>query len=305
MFLATGRRLSLIRSLGQSYDLGHTWICALLLLAVVSGALLSSEAAGLAIPYWPFSAAGWMQRPLDGVFWNYTHRLAGLSLLLLGWRSGAKWVLYALIVFAIASGAYGVKWGLPAWSVIIHALSAHLVVAGLAILFVETFKAANSSKEVLFWVWATPVLMLVQIVIGTLLRHMTVYRMPGYVKAVYGLPWLVLVHVLLGLAVMSLVCWTAFLCHKEYEAGFCARLATVTIFCVAIQFVLGLGAYVFRLLSKGDLQPSAPLVAATTLHVLGGALTLGVQTMLALRVTFSDHSTTEIGERIERRGDEH
>lgn len=294
----------MIRSLSQSYDLGHTCICALVFLAVVSGALLSSEAAGLAVPYWPFSAAGWTQRPLDGAFWNYAHRLAGLSLLLLwGWRSGAKWVLRALVVFALASGAYGVKWGLPAWSVIVHALSAHLVAAGLAVLFVETFKAARRSREILFWVWATPVLVFAQIAVGALLRHMPVYRVPGYVKAVYGLPWLVLAHVLLGLAVISVVCWTAFLCYRECD--FCARLATVTIFCVAIQFMLGLGAYVFRLLSKGDLQPSTPLVTATMLHVLGGALTLGAQTTLALRVTFSDHSATEIGERIERRGDEH
>lgn len=276
----------------------------LVILAFVSGALLSSKGAGLAIPYWPFSIEAWTQKPLDGVFWNYFHRLAGLSLLLLICKGSARWILWALVAFAVASGAYGVKWGLPTWAVVAHALSAHLLAVGVAVLFIKAFKPASSHKrDLLFWVWATPVLIVTQIALGALLRHMPVYRVTGYVKAVYGLPWLVLVHVLLGLVVISVVCWTAFLCYRECERA--SRLATITIFCIALQFVLGLGAYVFRLLSRTDLQPSVPLVTATLLHVVGGALTLSVQTALALRVTFPDHSAMEIGERIATRRDEH
>lgn len=274
-------------------------------LAVVSGALLSSEAAGLAIPYWPCSLEAWTQKPIDGAFWSYVHRLAGLSLLLLlGCRGSARWVLWGLIAFAVVSGAYGVKWALPTWAVVAHALSAHLLAAGVVMLFVKAFKFTDSPKrELLFWVWVTPMLIVVQIVLGALLRHMPVYRVTGYVKAVYGLPWLVLIHVLVGLLVISVVCWTASLCYRRDEHTSYSKLAIGTIFCIAFQFILGLGAYVFRLLSRADLQPSVLLVTATLLHVVGGALTLSVQTALALKVTFP--STMEMGERIATRGDEH
>jgi hypothetical protein len=193
------------------------------------------------------------------------------------WVRGLGWA--AVGVFAVEGGLSGFQTRIPLSSAmgIAHASLAPVLVALLAALTVFTMLdwSLTQPEPIDMSAWPllapaakiTPVLVLIQIVMGAAYRHKEWGVMPHMAGAMV---------VALALLVIPVV-----LLQKFGQHG-ALRPAAIAAMSVAIlQIALGIGAFVMRLL---EFDTTAVFVGIAAAHVAVGALTLAASLVLAIEV---------------------
>src|ERR1700687_4237106 len=241
-------------------------------LLLMAGALVTSHDAGLATSDWPRSNGRWFPRMVGSLFWEPGHcRVAttvglltiGLNVYLFKCES-RHWVrllgLVALIG-VIAQGLLGgltVKLMLPLWVSAAHATLAQLFFCTVVSLTVFTSKGWSERHEtqeeqgtvpLSYLCVAAAVTIFLQLILGATLRH--------------SAPWdrqlpteLVLAHVG-GAAAVALVLGAVTLSTLRRYPGvaYLTRPASLALTLLVLQLLLGVSAYITRLLSPFDPQP--------------------------------------------------
>jgi cytochrome c oxidase assembly protein subunit 15 len=237
---------------------------------------------------------------VGNLFWEHGHRMVATTvgmltivLVIYLFRSEKRRWVRRLGVFAllavIAQGLLGgltVKYLLPLPVSTAHATLAQLffcTTISLAVFTSRSWMAAHAVLEekgtlpVRYVCVAALVTILLQLVLGATLRHSATWdeELPTE---------LVLAHVAGAIAVTLVLGTSVFLVLRRHAGDkFLTRPALVAISLLALQLVLGLAAYMTRLLSPHDPQPLNPMVAITVAHVACGALVFATTITLTLR----------------------
>ena len=256
------------------------------------GGFVTSINAGLAVPDWPTSFNSWDPlSPFPG-WWEQTpvlaehgHRLLGalvglLTLTLSIWiwkvdtRVGVKGLGIMALVVVILQGVLG---GLRVVLVsldlaIVHAMTAQIFLALLVTLAVMTsagwitrsdeVELSDERRGLAKWATITALIILVQILLGALLRH------PGE-----GIDWfLAIAHIVGATVVVVAVFLLIRRGLRSHRDDGTLRLGLIGImFVLTLQVVLGITAYFVLLSQSGMLIPSNLQVIVNSLHVVIGA----------------------------------
>lgn len=270
---------------------GLAWLTAVIALLPISvGALVTTVDAGMAFPDWPTShgqgmlAFPWWQSRGDE-FLEHGHRLAGmlvgivtLALAAVAFlsesRDGVRAVVAGVLTGVIFQGMLG-GWRVLADERVIamlHALFAAVVFSLMAVLVVitgprwspeSTLPDSAAGKRALRAGVLLVVLLAVQYVLGSLLRHLAVAE-----------AWLI--HPWFAIAVVAAAVWFAV---TSWRAGLarCRRWGLLVVLLVVAQASLGLvtwGArYGFPQWGVVAVQQSTLQVAVRSLHKVLGLLT--------------------------------
>jgi len=268
-------------------------------LLLMAGALVTSHDAGLATSDWPRSNGQWFPRMVGNLFWEHGHRMVAttVGLLTIGlnaylFKESRSWVrrlgLIAL-VGVIAQGLLGgltVKLMLPLWVSAAHATLAQLFFCTVVSLAVFTSPGWSNRHETYeerggvplrYLCLAAAATIFLQLILGATLRH--------------SAPWdrqlptqLVLAHVGGALAVALVLGAVTFNTLRRYpEVKYLTRPASLALTLLGVQLVLGLSAYITRLMSPNDPQPLNPMIGITVAHVVCGALVFATTIVLTLR----------------------
>ena len=267
---------------------------------IIAGALVTSNDAGLATEDWPLSNGQFFPEMVGNLFWEHGHRMVATSVgiltiglvVLLLWKEPRRWVcrlgVFALFM-VIAQGLLGgltVKLMLPLAVSTAHATLAQIFFCTTVALAVFTSRSWTSQRLTLeekgtlstrYVCLAATTTVFLQLIIGATLRHSATWDKP--------LPTdLLLAHIGGAVAVtIILACAAIMILRRHGSEAFLARPAVVALALLAIQIMLGIAAYVFRLASPNDPQPLQPMVAITVAHVACGALVFATTIVLTLR----------------------
>lgn len=290
------------------HHLYYIFLVFMTVLLIVAGALVTSNDAGLAAPDWPLSYGQVNPRMVGGLFYEHGHRIIASTvgfLTLIGaiWmvlKESRKWVRRVALLSLASVGLQGilggmtVLFGLPLLVSVLHACLAQIflcIVVSLALFTSPKWEEhtqslpKNSSHTPVSLSVATTGFIFLQLILGAALRHTEVYQGFTLVKAVYGAPLLVIAHITGALFVITMIIVTSYKIFREHSGNsYITRPAMILIGLVSIQFILGLAAYMVRLLSQQAPQPLTSVVAITAAHVTGGALTLALQWALTVRL---------------------
>ena len=269
-------------------------------LLLMAGALVTSHDAGLATSDWPRSNGQWFPRMVGNLFWEHGHRMVAttVGLLTIGlnvylFKERRAWVrrlgLLALLG-VIAQGLLGgltVKLMLPLWVSSAHATLAQLFFCTVISLAVFTSSGwwnvkheAREEKGIVplrHLCVAAAVTIFLQLILGATLRH--------------SAPWdrqlpteLVLAHVGGALAVVLVLGAVTFSTLRRYPSEkYLTRPATLALALLVVQLLLGVSAYITRLMSPNDPQPLNPMIGITVAHVVCGTLVFATTIVLTLR----------------------
>jgi len=268
-------------------------------LLLIAGALVTSHDAGLATSDWPRSNGQWFPRMVGNLFWEHGHRMVattvgfltiGLNLYLFKERRG--WVrrlgLLALLG-VIAQGLLGgltVKLMLPLWVSSAHATLAQLFFCTVVSLAVFTSPGWSQQHEVheeqsglplRYLCLVAAVTIFLQLILGATLRHSATWdkHLPTE---------LVLAHIGGAIVVASTLSAAAISTLRRHSSvPYLTRPATLALILVGVQILLGLSAYITRLMSPNDPQPLNPMIGITVAHVVCGALVFAATIVLTLR----------------------
>ena len=278
---------------------------------IVAGALVTSHDAGLATDDWPLTDGRFLPRieslglrngvvMAGNLFWEHGHRMVAttvgmLTIVLLIYlfaRERRQWVrrlgLIALLG-VIAQGLLGgltVKLMLPLWVSSAHATLAQLFFCTVVSLAVFTSSSwmqerptieEQSGVPLRYLCVAAASAILLQLIIGATLRHSATWdkHLPTE---------LVLTHIGGAIVVTLLLGSLSWLLLRRYPGElFLTRPAKVALALLALQLLLGVGAYITRLGSPDDPQPLKPMVGITVAHVACGALVFATTIVLTLR----------------------
>lgn len=270
-------------------------------LLLMAGALVTSHDAGLATSDWPRSNGQWFPRMVGNLFWEHGHRMVattvgfltiGLNVYLFKCES-RTWVrrlgLVALLG-VVAQGLLGgltVKLMLPLWVSAAHATLAQIFFCTVVSLAVFTSagwwsgkheaQAEKGTVSLRHLCVAAVVTIFLQLILGATLRH--------------SAPWdrqlpteLVLAHVG-GAVVVALVLGAAtYNTLRRYPGEkYLTRPASLALALLGLQLLLGVSAYITRLMSPNDPQPLNPMIGVTVAHVVCGALVFATTIVLTLR----------------------
>jgi heme A synthase len=202
--------------------------------------------------------------------------LLALVFAVLAWKNGSyrlKWLSVVAIAGVAGIGALGV---MGAGGLFLGPLS-HVFFALTALLFLFATPGWNVpplSLEDGGWpsmrslAILTPVGVLVQIVLGAMYRHQVLGLMPHVIGAI-----------VVGLCALAfgMFAMTQYHGHPELRRPGHAVLMTIS-----VQFLLGIGAFVARLLAEG--QSGGWYLALSVAHVAFGALSTGVTVILSAQV---------------------
>lgn len=251
-----------------------------------AGGMVTSTGSGLSVPDWPLSFGTYMPRMTGGVFYEHGHRLvAGFVALMslaqaaLSWRASvpsearalARWAAGLILVQAVLGGLT-VLMRLPPAVSISHAC------LGQTVFCLLTASAVCSSPSYLAlprdekagrtFILASVALAaaFLQLVLGALLRH-TGSAVP--------------LHVLWAFAVLLLASAAAFTAWRRGPASLRGAALAVAV-TVPAQLALGLYAYRVRMDATYVIDFRSAALWRTA-HLVGGALTLAVLLVLALR----------------------
>jgi heme A synthase len=130
-----------------------------------------------------------------------------------------------------------------------------------------------------------------QLILGATLRH--------------SAPWdrqlpteLVLAHVGGAIAVVLVLGAVTFSTLRRYPTEkYLTRPASLALALLAVQLLLGVSAYITRLMSPNDPQPLNPMIGITVAHVVCGALVFAATIVLTLRsfqVLRASHRASEL-----------
>ncbi|MBC8028846.1 MAG: COX15/CtaA family protein [Pyrinomonadaceae bacterium] len=278
---------------------------------IVAGALVTSNAAGLATPDWPLTEGAFLPKVeflgirtgvnmVGNLFWEHGHRMVAttVGLLTIGLviylfaRERRQWIrrLGLIALFGvIAQGLLGgltVKLMLPLWVSTAHATLAQLffcTVVSLAVFTSASWMREQPTMEeqgglsLRYLCVAASSAILVQLIIGATLRHSATWDQ--------HLPTdLLLTHVGGAIVVTLLVGSAAWLLLRRYPGeAFLTRPAKVALSLLALQLLLGVAAYITRLGSPNDPQPLNPMIGITVAHVACGAMVFATTIVLTLR----------------------
>lgn len=269
-------------------------------LLVVAGGLVTSQGAGLAVPDWPNTFGSNMfffplSRMTGGVYYEHAHRLFGSLVglttvtlavyLTLGKQppkvKGFAWLLAGLVVVQGVLGGLRVTGRFtlsqdpellsPSLALAVaHGILGQVFLSGLvaqAVWLSEAWKKERETPPPLIWPRLLWLLLVVQLVLGALQRHLS---------------WGLLVHV--SLAVVVAV-FAALGGGSLVFSGFPSRpsLGRLLVVFTSVQFLLGFLAFWLRGYPAGPRAQSSWEVLLVTSHQAGGALLLALVTVITLR----------------------
>ena len=282
---------------------------------LVAGALVTSNDAGLAVPDWPTSFGSIYRIPpmVGGVRFEHSHRmiaeLIGLLTIVMAfwtWRADTRrWLrrlalgALALVIFQGVLGGTTVLNYLPPAVSSAHATFAQTFFCVAVLMALFTSRSWVGRERLALRDEGTPglrtlsVVLLValyaQLILGAAFRHVWTKLGPTganriaaeEITGTYLVP-----HVLNALLVTALLIWVATRVLARYgNVPTLRRPATVLLFLVAAQLMLGFGAYLARVeWGRDAAQPHPFMVWSTVAHVVTGAALLGTSVVLTAQV---------------------
>jgi cytochrome c oxidase assembly protein subunit 15 len=272
-------------------------VAGLTLVLLIVGGLVTSNEAGDSVPDWPLSFGRWLidsQYFVANVRYEYSHRfiagMVGVSTFVLAlwlsmkdkrsWMRKLGWIAFAGVVAQALLGGVRVLLGEQGKTYIAvpHALVAQSFFATIISIALFTsrswWRRASDSKAVVEYSTArmaayTVAAVLIQLVLGAGFRH----RVLGIVPHIVG-----------ALVVTGMIVWTAMtVAHRHAEDRYLKRPAITAVVLVFVQVLLGVAAYIARILSAGDVQPLEPMISLTVAHLSVGAMILADLVVLMLR----------------------
>lgn len=285
----------------SSYNPWHHRIAVFIAVAtfvvIIAGALVTSEDAGLSVPDWPTSYGHLIKLPpwVGGIVFEHSHRM-------IAWFTGmctvviAFWTLFVerrrwMKVLAFAALGTIIVQGVLGGITVLHFLppavsTAHSAV-GQTFFAIAVLIAVFTSRR---WVEESPQLvpdtghpkllvlclysifiLYVQLILGAMFRH-------------HGMPWWP--HVVNAASVTVLLGWTGIRAIRGFRnVPAILRNAMIMVHLLAIQLLLGYGAYYTRIVLGADAPgPDFITVLATVTHVAVGALLLASTAVLTIQV---------------------
>lgn len=275
-------------------------------LLIIIGGIVTSTDSGLAVPDWP-TTFGYnmflypLSEMVGGILYEHSHRLMGslvglltvaLFILLLA-KDSRKWLKWLGLIALVGVIVQGILGGLRVTQLnrdlaIVHACLAQAFFALLC--GISWFTSPNwwegqtrnqASKEHLppkklrQLSLITTCLIYVQLIFGAVLRH-TENRLDAHLIFAF----LVALHIFL-------------LARRIWQAEDMFRPTTLLVGLLAVQLLLGTGAFFAKLTALGETIATAITVAITTAHVAVGALMLVTSFVLTLKIyRFTDASIT-------------
>jgi cytochrome c oxidase assembly protein subunit 15 len=282
---------------------------------LVAGALVTSNDAGLAVPDWPTSFGSIYKIPpmVGGVRFEHSHRmvaeLIGLLTIVMvfwTWRADSRrWMrrlalgALGLVIFQGVLGGTTVLHYLPPAVSSAHATLAQTFFCVAVLMAVFTSRAWTQQSSPVLRDEGTPglrtltgvllVALYAQLILGAAFRHVWTKLGPtganhipaGEITGTYLVP-----HVLNAVFVTALLIWVASRVLARYgNVPTLRRPATVLLFLVAAQLMLGFGAYLARVeWGRDAAQPHPFMVWSTVAHVVTGAALLATSTVLTAHV---------------------
>jgi heme a synthase len=267
------------------------FVVAWAVLLLCAGALVTSRDAALAVPDWPLSYGSLTPPMVGGIAYEHTHRviaaILGVFVVILSivlWRKDerpwVKWLGLAAVGGVIAQGILGglvVLKLLHYWLPVMHACMAQIMFATLVGIAVVTSRwwmadrpqyEDKSSPAIHMVVVLNAGAIFLQIALGAAFRHK------------YG-P--VTPHVAWALGVLLIASWTARELRKRFsESPELSRIRGVLHGIVGVQLLLGIAALWTRLRAADDPQPMPPMVAATVVHTVFGAILFATSILVVL-----------------------
>jgi cytochrome c oxidase assembly protein subunit 15 len=272
---------------------------------IMAGALVTSNDAGLSVPDWPTSFGSMYRIPpmTGGVQFEHGHRMIAqaigfLTIILAVWtqrvdrRPWMRVLGWAALGTVIAQGILGgltVLLHLPPAVSTAHATLAQTFFCLVVSMTLFTSKAwldevperlSDEGRPPLTTISLIAVACVwLQLILGAAFRHSGMRLLP---------------HLIGAFVVVCVVHWAAIKAIKRYRhVPAVKRTATALLMLVGLQVVLGIGAYVTRvILSPESSERLTSMVAATVAHVAGGALVLA--TSVALAIQIHRHTACEI-----------
>lgn len=278
-------------------------------LLIVIGGIVTSTESGLAVPDWPTTFGHNMflyplSEMVGGILYEHSHRLMGslvglltialfIFLLVRDSRKWLKWLGLAALVAVIVQGVLG---GLRVTQInrnfaIVHACLAQAFFALLCGIAWFTSRDWRQVKEE-FHIEAaqklrrlsliTTCLIYVQLIFGAILRH-TGSRLDAHLLFAF----LVALHIfLLARRVLAV--------NGEAQ-GIGQSMPMLLLGLLAVQLMLGTGAFFAKLTTLGETFATGLTVTITTAHVAVGALMLVSSFVLTLRIYRFTDASVDVG----------
>jgi len=269
------------------------FVAACTLVLVVAGALVTSNGAGLSVPDWPLSYGKLMPVMQGGVLYEHGHRMVattvGILTVILAiwlweseqrrWLRNLGWIALGAVILQGVLGGLTVLFLLPKPVSVGHACLAELFFAttvSIALFTSEDWMRGPhyvddaGRPRVRTLALITPVAVLCQVALGAAARHQAIGILP---------------HIFGAMAVLLIVLYTAIVVLTQYpEHRRLSRTARYLIAITAIQVLLGIAAYLSRIITSEAVRPMPVMVIFTVAHVAMGALTLATSVVLAIQV---------------------
>ncbi len=278
------------------------------LVLIVAGGLVTSNDAGLSVPDWPLSFGKLMPKMVGGVFYEHGHRmiaaLVGLLTLALAvglatsgypsWIIRLAWMALAGVIVQGLLGGLTVLLQLPAVVSVLHACVAQLFFCLVVVLALVTSRGWARRPDPGAWresafrlaLMATGAVYL-QLILGAVLRHSGTV---AGAKAVELVSAALVAHLLGALLVVVVLSYASFSILKSDWGGRIAAVLYVGLWLLAIQVLLGVGAYLARVEILTSAQPWPWGVWVTTGHVAVGAIMLALNLVVAMTLLYSSGS---------------
>jgi cytochrome c oxidase assembly protein subunit 15 len=269
------------------------FVAACTLVLVVAGALVTSNGAGLSVPDWPLSYGKLMPVMRGGVLYEHGHRMVattiGILTIILAiwlwesekrrWLRNLGWIALGAVILQGVLGGLTVLFLLPKPVSVGHACLAELFFATMVSIAVFTSAGwahgpqpvdDSGRPRVRTLALAAPVAVFCQVALGAAARHQAIGILP---------------HILGALAVSLIVFYTAIVILTQYPGHpALGRAARSLIAITALQVLLGISAYLSRIITSEAVRPMPVMVVFTVAHVAMGALTLATSVVLAIQI---------------------
>lgn len=282
----------------------HPWhhrvavlIAVITFFVIIAGALVTSEDAGLSVPDWPTSYGHLFKLPpwVGGIVFEHSHRMiaevdGACTLVIAFWTlfvERRRWMKILGIVALATIIVQGILGGVTVLHFLPPLISTAHSAVGQTFFAIAVLIAVFTSRR---WVEETPqvvpdhghpklrvlclysiFILYVQLVLGGMFRH-------------HGMPWWP--HVVNAASVTVLLGWTGIRAIRGFRnIPAIRRNAMIMVHLLAIQLLLGYGAYYTRVVMGAEAPgPDLITVLATVTHVAVGALLLASTAVLTTHV---------------------
>jgi len=242
-------------------------------LLVIAGGLVTSNDAALSVPDWPL-AWGRLVPPLEGgIVYEFGHRVVaatvGLMTLVLAiwierseeraWVRRLGWMAVGTVAAQVLLGGVVVRFVDPKWASVSHACLGQLFF-GVTVLVAQALRSGSKGQAGRPATVLAAIAILVQTILGAAVRHNAAGLAPHVLGA--------------GVATIA-VMWASLpiLMGQEDDSR---RGPAVTLLSLTFsQVVLGMGAYISRVMTADAPQPIPLMVWITVAHVAVGSLAFG------------------------------